>query len=286
VREYGAAALLGLLLIVGGTIARFSSEPEPPFVAAKPPPPPAAVVTRSLRWTPTYYRGIVEGDAKSFGVPVDWEVAVSPYPFATEFEGSRALRKLKDGFDTPHLKISVDSSREWTSGLRSEHLLLRIKNKTDRFVAYRVLTQMADPRACTAAAAIAHDAIALKPHEEVTRVECVQRAGDFTTVKRVDVMELTALGYYYVSRLHPPQVLYDARTSAGHTLPAGKACPAIPWREIKDAEVAGETSWFDVMDFYARHSCDEYTFWRGYKAARKEKIALPAAPPGEGQHAP
>src|SRR6185369_7224349 len=89
--------------------------------------------------------------------------------------------------------------------------------------------------------------------------------GSSVTVKRVQIMDLPLMGYYFVSRLVPTQVLMDARTSAGHEFRDLKPCAFVPWREIQTAAKEQGTSWADIIDFYARHDCDEYSFWPGYK---------------------
>jgi hypothetical protein len=40
----------------------------------------------------------------------------------------------------------------------------------------------------------------------------------------------------------------------------------------------GEASWADVIDFYARHNCEEYNFFRGYKQRKQPDEPLPAKP--------
>src|SRR5262249_23057670 len=125
--------------------------------------------------------------------------------------------------------------------------------------------------------------IALRPHEEITRSECLWTAGFSLSVRKVEVMEIPALSYYYVSRLHPQHVLYEERTADGHQAPTGRICELIPWREIQIGAESGEVSWDDVIDFYGRHNCDEYTFFRGYRRRLQASQELPALPRPPGR---
>ena len=91
-------------------------------------------------------------------------------------------------------------------------------------------------------------------------------------------MELPALPAYYVSRLPATAILYDARTSSGHVPLKGELCPqTFSWREIQDGVDRKEIGWRDVIDFYARHSCEEYAFFRSYRY-RSDPSAPPPRP--------
>ena len=46
--------------------------------------------------------------------------------------------------------------------------------------------------------------------------------------------------------------------------PPAKECSFVPWRDIQASTSELHTGWADVVDFYARHNCDEYSFYRGY----------------------
>jgi hypothetical protein len=92
-------------------------------------------------------------------------------------------------------------------------------------------------------------------------------------------MELGALEAYYVSRLPANPTLYDQRTSAGHIPLAGMLCPqTFSWREIQEGIESKQIGWKDVVDFYARHNCDEYSFFKGYRYRTGGSDPLPARP--------
>jgi hypothetical protein len=259
---------LGLLVMVAGTYVMVQDEgPEPP-----PPPPPPAIektAVRHIRFTEGYYRALLEEDAKRFGVaPFDVSQMLAPANYQAEFRGAQTLGKRP--MMTNHLKIAVRSERvrvgTTESGFSVEHLVLRIENTSDKPIAYVVETKLTDPKGCSGKGDMGHNAIALKPHESIDRTECIYARWNELRVTRVDVMELTLLGYHYVSRLTPTQLGLDDRAGGGHLVPGGaQVCQHVPGREVREGLMRGTTRWQDVMDFYARHNCDEYWFFAGYR---------------------
>jgi hypothetical protein len=264
----GVCAALVVVALVG---SRFLKTPPPPPPPA-PPPAPEASVTTMLRYTTGYFRALLEEDAKRFGVaPVSEEKLAQPLTYADELPSSKTMKPERDTLETAHLKLTTRVVKEWSTtpageGFRSEHIVLGITNRSDRPLAYRVETAVSHPERCKSKGALVHNAMALKPGETLARTECLWQPHATLTIKHVEVIELpTDLSYYYVSRLNPGQVLVDERTSSGHE-PAGKAkvCGFIPWREIRAGAEAATTRWVDVIDFYARHNCDEYSFYPEY----------------------
>ena len=263
-------AVCGVVVVIALVTARFfKSEPPPP----PPPPPPTAeaTVTGQLRYTEGFYKAQLEDDAKLYGIPkVDPQAIAQPLAYANELEAPRTLKSEHDGFETPHLKLAAHTIKEWATtgngqGFKYEHLVLEITNRSDKPLAYRVETSVDHPEKCKTKGSIPHNSIALKPGETLRRTECLWHPGMTMRVNGVEVLELHDLGYYYVSRLQPTQVLLDERTATGHVVPKGNLCSFVPWREIQTASDTKLAGWGDVMDFYARHNCDEYSFFRGYK---------------------
>jgi hypothetical protein len=71
-----------------------------------------------------------------------------------------------------------------------------------------------------------------------------------------------------------------------------KECSFVPWRDIQASAEQAHTGWADVIDFYARHNCDEYSFFRGYKrwtapgalpARASASATSPTTPPASGE---
>jgi hypothetical protein len=279
---YAALAVAALALVAALVGIRFFSPPPPPVTpppGAPAVPPTERQVTATLRYTDGYYRAVLDEDAKRFNVAaVSPDALAAPLVHSVELKAPRTLRP-GESIETAHLKIALAVVKEWATGgsgqgFRYEHLVLSVANRTDKPLAYRVDTAMDHPDRCRTKGAISHDAIALGAGERIERTECLWHSGETLRVERVEVIELPPLSYYYVSRLDPTQIGLDRRVSAGHTPRKAKLCGFVPWREI---ESSGAT-WADVIDFYARHNCDEYTFFAGYRMS-EGPVTLPARPP-------
>jgi hypothetical protein len=244
-----------------------------------------------MRYSEAYYRASLDEDAKRFRVaPMDPAAMAQPLAWASELSAPRTMKVQRDALETPHLKITTRVIKEWAataSGqrFRFEHIVLSITNRTARSLAYLVDTAVSHPETCRSQGAISHNAIALKPGETVARTECLFHKGQILRIKRVEVLELPQLSYYYLSRLNAIQVQLDPRTGAGHAIPPpAKECNFVPWRDIQASAEQAHTGWADVMDFYARHNCDEYSYWRGYRRWTAPG-RLPSRPPEGGAEA-
>ncbi len=288
-RVYGLFALAGAGVVVAGGWLHYK-RPLPPLrddeKAKVEKPPDTRGETLAGARTLAGYRALVAEDARKFGVGVQESALAEPFPYQIEFQGAQRLSD-RDTLATAHLQIGARVEREWRQmaakgGIGVDQFLLTIQNRTSRYLAYRVVTDVPDPRACRSMGAVSQNAIALRPSEQVVRAECVWSRGFSVLLRKVEVMEIPSVSYYYLSRLHPPHVLYEERTSEGHRPPVGKACELVPWRDIQAGADAGEVSWADVIDFYARHNCDEYTFFRGYERRKKRSDPLPALGPLSG----
>ncbi|MSP63637.1 MAG: hypothetical protein EXR72_25495 [Myxococcales bacterium] len=228
-----------------------------------------------LRFTENFYKATVEEDARRFAVtPPSLDDLRAPLKDSIELDEPRVLAAGRV-IETPHLKIGAVVLKEWAGGggqgFRYEHLVLTITNRAKVPVAYRVDTLVSQPDRCRSKGIMGHNAFALAPDEIIQRTECLWHKGATLTVQKVEVVELTPLGYHYVSRLVPDQVGLDPRVSAGHGVPDSKPCQFIPWREIESSRAG----WADVIDFYARHNCDEYSFYGAYRF-RSDPGPLPA----------
>ena len=259
------------VLVVAAVVSLRFLQKEPPPPPPPPPPAPQASVNRILRYSPGYYQAVLDEDAKRYQLPpITPQQLSQPMPYFDELHEHRQLKVQKDVLETPHLKITTRVRNEWaatSSGqrFRFEHIILTITNRTDRALAYRVATRIDHPEHCRSQGAMAHNALALRPGESTERTECLYHDGAQLVVDKVEVMELPPLAFFYVSRLLPVQIGLDDRTAAGHTVPApAKECAFVPWRDIQASSVSAHTGWSDVIDFYARHNCDEYSYYRGY----------------------
>lgn len=279
----GAVGLTAIAVMGVGMLALYGGGPPPAPERPRPPPPPEATMNAELRFSPAVYRGLIEQDARGFGIRPPGEDAFrQPFAYFEESKGRRPL-KPKSSIETAHLRLSLDVEKRQATmdGQRFsfDHLVLRIENRSDRFLAYRVLTDLPDKKRCQTKGDIPHNAIVLEPRQILRRTECLYRKDSKLDVLSVEVMELPALSAHYVSRLPATTTLYDPRTAAGHVPLKGAVCAqTFSWREIQDGLDRGELGWRDVIDYYARHSCEEFSFFRTYRYRTDPSAPLPARP--------
>lgn len=154
---------------------------------------------------------------------------------------------------------------------RDQMLTLRIDNLTDKPLAYHIETAPErGTRECVRKSTVRHNALALESKGYVVRSECGHKPGKGIEILKIETMTLPELSYYYVSALSPASVGLDPRPTAGHKPPNNvEPCTRAPSASLERAVETGETSWRDLIDFYARHSCKTYRFPLSYKAFMK-----------------
>lgn len=273
---------VGAVVIFGGVIALYDVSPPaaPPLPAV---PPPVHQMMPELKFSQPIYHALIEQDAKKYAVPAPALAdLLQPVPYYDEIRGRRPLKTGKP-VDTRHLKItlSIEKRQALVEGqtFRADHLVLSIENRTTSHLVYRVVTQVPRNQKCQNKGDIPHNAIVIGPKQTISRTECLFRDASTVDLLSVEVMEVSPLAATYISRLPPTLVLYDSRTSSGHVPLSGELCPqTFSWREIRDGVERNEFDWKDVMDFYARHNCDEYAFYRGYRYRTDASAPLPARP--------
>jgi hypothetical protein len=277
-----AALLTGVFVIaLGVLVLHGASAPPPTPKRPEPPPPPSAMINSEQRFSVLYYKALVEQDAKAYGIAAPaLDELQQANPYFDELRGRQHLR-LKAPIETRHLRISLEVAKQTTliesHSLTSDHLILRIENLTPFHLAYRIETAVPDKQKCKLKAILPHNAIAIEPNQTILRTECFFRKDSPVDVTRIEVIELPALSAYYVSRVPPNSTLYDPRTAAGHTPPRGTMCAqTFSWREIKEGIEKKELGWRDVIDFYARHNCTEYSFFSSYRYRGDPTAPLPA----------
>jgi hypothetical protein len=269
-----AAIAIGAVILYGG---------GPPPAPPRPKPPPADQATSEMKYSATLYRAMLEQDARTFGVPAARpEELAKPFPYFSEAPAPKRL-KVGGSVQTPHLRLSLLVRKEGGSmegqSYRADHLVLRIDNLTAKNLAYRVQTTVSDDARCAAKGDLPHNAIVIEAGKTITRTECLYQNDGKVTITGIEVIEIPKISAYYLSRLPPGLVLYSTRTSAGHVPLKGALCPQLfSWRDIRDGADRGELGWKDVIDFYARHSCEEYAFFPGYRYRTDAKAPLPARP--------
>ncbi|HKA87750.1 MAG TPA: hypothetical protein VKE22_08805 [Haliangiales bacterium] len=271
----------GAVLFALGLGARFSYSVEPP-------PPPKPPVTRpvepigKLDYSKNVYRAALEADSRTYGVG-----KTTPEDLSGVLAYDREDPKRRPPVETRFLRITAHLAPMGASfaggTATTEHIVLRIENATDRWLAYRVeTTPDAGEARCVDKADLPHDAIALAPGQAVERTECIVRGNiDGVVVDSIETVVLPPLSYYYVSRLFPAHVGESPRATRGHVAPKAKICANIPEQAIRRALERSEITWRDVIDFYARHDCDRYLFPAGYHAFRRageRELPVPLQP--------
>ena len=278
------AVLVAAALAIGvGTFAlHATSAPPPAPERPRPPPPTSTIINADMRFSPVYFRTLLEQDAKAFGIAApSWEEFTQPNPYFDELKSKQRLR-VKVPIETSHLRISLEIGKATSiiegQTLSADHLILRIENRTPFYLAYRIQTSVPDKRKCANKGDIPHNAMAIAPNQTILRTECLFRKEEGVEINRVEVLQVPALSAYYVSRLPPNVTLYDPRTFAGHVGFRGQdSCQqTFSWREIKDGVDQKQFEWRDVMDFYARHNCSEYSFFKAYRYRNDSNAPLPA----------
>lgn len=273
--------LCAVVIAVCTASAYTSSGPLP-----APGPPPAATPTTKMagyRYRPAFYASLVADDAKKVGLgKVSVKSLLVGNAYRAEFKG-RQLLKPKGALETDTLLLKGLQSKLWIGNegqqFRATHFVLRITNRSDKHIAYRVETEAEGP--CGQKAVLGHNAITLRPQQSVERTECTLGKATRIIVRSVEVLELTPLGFHYVQRIEPRALLFPVRTAEGHDPGKLSSCRIMPWQLLKDALPTDALRWYDVVDFYSRHNCDEYTFFEGYRWSPKGPGELPTVPPSE-----
>jgi len=279
---WGALSVLLMLVVISGALTDVGPLPPP-----RPGPADAeSEAVSSYRYKLSYFHAQLEADCIEYHLPkTDPEAMRVPIPAATELAREERLAGRRI-LSTASLQLQLQSRRLWVGaegqGVRAPHLVLSITNLTPYYLAYRVDTRVA--AGCEQKAAIEQNALALKPHQQLFRSECVLRQADSLIVERIEVMRVPALAYYYLSRLDPPRLRLPERTSAGHTFGDLQPCRLLPWDILRTA-LQRPDGWRNVIDFYARHNCDEYSFFPSYRWTPGGPRALPARPPAAARAA-
>ena len=138
------------------------------------------------------YRAQIDRDAALLGVPADALTAVFPHHIE---EPRRAVVAGAAPLVTRDLEISArvaPLSGDLPRGsIASDHLILRISNRTDAHLAYRVVARLPiDARGCIEKAVLPHNAIALAPRETIERTECGRAGVRQLAIERVETVEL------------------------------------------------------------------------------------------------
>lgn len=281
-------AVLMVAVLVGAAIVRlsFCRPVDLPAVPAQPPPPRIEVgaVQATVASDPAEYAQRVATDSRALRVDPPATPADLSRVMTHQAKDTRLAlepRGKKSSAEALGLKLSLSVAE--IDGTPRRQMILTIQNTTEHHLAYRVVSRPSQgTRPCHEKSDFAHNAIALAPGEKIRRSECIYKSGWRLMIDRVETVELPKLSYFYVSTLAPTALGLDRLSSRGHRAVGGRSpCQVFQSAVLDDALRSGATTWRDLIDFYARHPCQVYTFPNGYKAfASDGERALPAGAVG------
>jgi hypothetical protein len=234
-----AIALGVLILHAASTPPLAPKRPEPP-------PPPSSMINSDMRFSVLYYKALIEQDAKSYGITAPaYDDLLEPNPYFEELHVRQRLR-IKAPIETRHLRITLEVSRQTTTieshSLSTDHLVLRIENRTPLYLAYRIQTTVPERGKCSMKASLPHNAVALEPEQTILRTECLYRKEAPVDITRIEVIELPALSAFYVSiRAPPPATRRRVERCARRPFRGGRSRRVSTGRRS-----AGATSWISM----------------------------------------
>jgi hypothetical protein len=260
------AGLLALLLLKLRFCGEISLEPPPrPSLIAPPPTSGAATTGVSADAASDYARFLAEASAAhSIVPPVTASAMAAKLPYAVDENRYQLIPGGQATIETLGLRLSASVRGDG----ETQALVLRIDNLTDHAVAYNIVTRPGQgARSCNQKVELRHNAIAIRAGDFAIRSECTYAAGRGLEVMKIETVALPALSFFFVSALRPSSLGLDPRATDGHVPPDGvELCNRHLSASSKNALESGETTWQDMIDFYARHPCSRYKFPSNYKA--------------------
>lgn len=208
-----------------------------------------------------------KSDASLAGVPAPTLDELSRALVFHRSDQRRTLVPDSAPIELAGLRIAAKSYRPPNS---EKLVVLEIHNPGTVPLAYSIDTQISiGDNACMGRTLLEHNAVVVEPGKTERRSECEFKRGIEVYVNRVEAAELSPLGAYYLSRLQPQALGVRDRIAHGHKpkLPTGVGTCGIAMDAIvRSGFQDGSVEWRDLVDFYARHSCESYQFYQGYKA--------------------
>jgi hypothetical protein len=210
--------------------------------------------------SPVIYQDYLAKDATAAGVHVPtYEEMSRKFPHRFD-EGRRVLEVGDPAIEIAGLRLVTRRS--------GNSLVLEVENVTRSDLAYLVVTEPTPNIAgCTRVAPLSFNAIVIARGQREARVECVWRAGMALAVLRVETVEVAGLSSWYLNQLSPAELGLDERTARGHRQPKTKErCSSYVSQTVRAGLERGQIGWHDLVDFYARHRCQTYSFPSSYRA--------------------
>jgi len=230
-----------------------------------------------LELTPLYFEANIQKDLQRFGLEhLKLETIKKPNSW-TSWKRSRTLAPGSDFRVGPlQIKAVIDKVSYQRAGatLTARHSLLYVQNTGKQHVAYFLRARSASRGECQFRGTRRHNVLALAPQERAEISICAGSGA--IRVHELQILEVSALGYNYISQLPPQALGHDPASSSSHTLPRGlESCSQVPAEKIGKEIEDGTLRWVDVTDFYSRHSCERVQFPGDYKRATSAILELP-----------
>ncbi len=204
-------------------------------------------------------------DSRRFGV--ERPASADEMAKTLEYRSDRTPRTLMSGDSVEALGLRI-SVQVKDIGRRTRQLELLIDNRSDQYLAYRVVTRPTKGTAgCLKKEPIKHNAVVLAPGEIARRSECLYRRKTGIEIGKIETVAVPPLSYFYLSSMPPPELAIESRVSKGHRGPSGvPRCQTVLPARVKRAVENGTVLWRDLVDFFARHTCEKYRFPYDYRA--------------------
>jgi hypothetical protein len=230
---------------------------------------------------PEAFARAVADDAAGFGLEgFDPEALGTAQPYALLIEDGVVLAPGQS-WSLGGIRVAVTAEKVQYQKLGAmvgaRHSIAVITNVSKRPLAYFARLRSQERGLCEVRGSRMHNAIALMPGESAEIVVCAG-AGQ-VRVDRLEVLEISPLGYHYISQLPPGAIGHDSITAGGHQpMSRVPVCHGVDVTGLSAQLRQGLVRWVDVIDFYSRHNCHRFQFFDGYRhepAARP----VPARPP-------
>jgi len=225
-----------------------------------------------------YFEAELEADFKSFDIaPISLDALKLPNQFFHEVSEPVLIQPGRV-HSTQHVSVraSVERVNYKKSGatISTRHIVATVRNTSTKPIAYFLRVVSGERGHCKVRGARLHNTMALLPGESAEVVVCAGSGA--VKVEDLRVLEITPIGYVYVSKVPPSAVGHDPISATSH-FPSKKVpmCSMVPGTRISNLLKLGKTRWRDVMDFYARHSCERFQFFAGYTMATEPLKRLP-----------
>jgi hypothetical protein len=167
--------------------------------------------------------------------------------------------------------------------VKRTHSIATIQNTSDTPVAYFLAITAKGNEECRGSRK--HNAMALLPGESAEVLACPGK--ESFVVEDLRVLEVTPIGYVYVSKLPPTAVGHTAEVARAHTgANVAESCSQIPAVKIASRIQGGELAWEDLVDYFSRHNCERHAFPAAYRRTTEPITKFPYKAVAAGQASP